>query len=94
MYEQRTVWIAAMIVGTICFFPLVVFVLLALWPWRVLVSWLALGLIGAVVLVRLLLQVVHMVVAVKLQLEEAALRRNYFQMQEHTVLDDSPGVPH
>jgi hypothetical protein len=94
MYEHPTLWLAAVIIGTICFLPLLVFVLWALWPWRVLVSWLVLGLIGAAILVRLLVQVLHTVVAVKLQLAEAAQRRSSYQMQEHSVPDDSPGLPH
>jgi MFS family permease len=84
MHEQRTLWIAAMIVGAACLLPLLGFVLYALWPWRVLVSWFAFGMIGATMMVRLGLETIRVVVALKLQVAEAALRHRYLQAQERS----------
>ncbi|HEX6556094.1 MAG TPA: hypothetical protein VF026_25265 [Ktedonobacteraceae bacterium] len=88
MRIERSFFFAAVIVGGICLLPVDVFVLVSLWPQRVLVSWLLLGLVALVLLVRLALWVIKAGTIAKVRLSEEALRPGRLYAHERLIEDE------
>ena len=88
MKVERSFFFAAVIVGGICLLPVDVFVLVSLWPQRVLVSWLLLGLAALVILVKLVLWVIKAGTIAKVRLSEEALRPGRLYAHERLVEDE------
>ena len=88
MSERRTLLLSLMMAGAVCLLPVVGFVLYALWPQRVLVAWLALGLLALVVLVLLVLHIIKVGAVAKVQLAEERLRPGRLYAHERLVRDD------
>jgi len=88
MSERRTLHLSVMMGGAVCLLPVVGFVLYALWPQRVLVAWLALGLLALVVLVWLVLRIIRVGAMAKVQLAEERLRPSRLYAHERLVQDD------
>jgi len=88
MRVERSFFLAALIVGGICLLPVVVFVLVSLWPQRVLVSWLLLGLVALVILVKLAVWVIKAGTIAKVRLSEEALRPGRLYAHERLVEDE------
>jgi hypothetical protein len=88
MRVERSFFFAAVIVGGICLLPVDVFVLVSLWPQRVLVSWLLLGLAALVILVKLVLWVIKAGTIAKVRLSEEALRPGRLYAHERLVEDE------
>lgn len=85
MRVERNLFLGAIIVGSICLLPIVVFVLTSLWPQRVLVSWLLFGLAALVILVKLALWVFKARTTAKLREAEEALRPGRLYAHERLV---------
>lgn len=85
MRVERRFFFAAVIVGCILLLPVVGFVLTSLWPQRVLVSWLLLGLVALVILVKLVLWVIKAGTIAKVRLSEEALRPGRLYAHERLV---------
>src|SRR5438034_7128321 len=88
MRVERSFFFAAVIVGGICLLPVDVFVLVSLWPQRVLVSWLLLGLFALVILVKLALWVIKAGTIAKVRLSEEALRSGRLYAHERLVEEE------
>jgi hypothetical protein len=88
MRVERSFFFAAVIVGCILLLPVVVFMLTSLWPQRVLVSWLLLGLVALVVLVKLALWMIKTGTIAKVRLSEEALRPGRLYAHERLVEDE------
>lgn len=87
--ERKTLLIAAIIGASICLLPIIGFVLVALWPYKELVSWLILGSVGLVVLVWLTLRVIKTTTATTVAMHEQTLRPNRLHSHERLISDDS-----
>jgi hypothetical protein len=85
MRVERRFFFAAVIVGCILLLPVVGFVLTSLWPQRVLVSWLLLGLVALVILVKLALWMIKAGTIAKVRLSEEALRPGRLYAHERLV---------
>lgn len=88
MRVERNFLFAAVIVGCILLLPIVGFVLTSLWPQRVLVSWLLLGLVALVILVKLALWVIKARTIAKVRLSEEALRPGRLYAHERLVEEE------
>jgi hypothetical protein len=88
MRGERSFFFAAVIVGCILLLPVVGFVLTSLWPQRVLVSWLLLGLGALVILVKLALSVIKTRTIAKVRLSEEALRPGRLYAHERLIGDE------
>lgn len=88
MRVERSFFFAAVIVGGICLLPVVFYVLVSLWPQRVLVSWLLLGLVALVILVKLALWVIKAGTIAKVRLSEEALRSGRLYTHERLIEDE------
>lgn len=88
MRVERSFFFAAVIVGCILLLPVVGFVLTSLWPQRVLVSWLLLGLVALVILVKLALWLIKARTIAKVRLSEEALRPGRLYAHERLVGDE------
>ena len=90
MRFERNVFYTAVIVGCLVMLPVVCFVMIALWPDRVLVSWLIVGLGVLVVLVKLALWVIRTGTIAKVRLEEEKLRTGRLYANERLIEDEGP----
>jgi hypothetical protein len=90
MRFERSVVYAAIIVGCVVLLPIVFFVMASLWPDRVLVSWLLLGLGALIVLVRLALWVIKTGTIAKVRLDEEKLRTGRLYAHERLIEDEGP----
>src|SRR5207244_2849474 len=88
MRVERSFFFAAVIAGCILLLPIVGFVLTSLWPQRVLVSWLLLGLVVLVILVRLALWVIKTGTIAKVRLSEESLRPGRLYAHERLVEEE------
>ena len=88
MRVERSFFFVAVIVGCIILLPVVGFVLTSLWPQRVLVSWLSLGLVALVILVKLALSVIKAGTIAKVRLSEEALRPGRLYAHERLVKEE------
>jgi len=88
MKGERSFFFAAVIAGCILLLPVVGFVLTSLWPQRVLVSWLLLGLGALVILVKLALWVIKTGTIAKVRLSEEALRPGRLYAHERLIGDE------
>ena len=88
MRVERSFFFAAVIAGCILLLPIVGFVLTSLWPQRVLVSWLLLGLVVLVILVRLALWVIKTGTIAKVRLSEEALRSGRLYAHERLIEEE------
>ncbi|MBZ5686405.1 MAG: hypothetical protein LAP86_15350 [Acidobacteriia bacterium] len=85
MRIERNLYAGAVFMGCICLLPIVGFVLVSLWPQRVLVSWLLLGLVALVIIVRLALWVLKAGTNAKVRLSEEELRSGRLHTHERLV---------
>ena len=85
MKSERNLLLVAVIVGCLCLLPIVGFVLASLWPQRVLVSWILLGLVVLVILVKLALWVIKIGTVAKVRLSEEELRAGRLYAHERLV---------
>jgi len=88
MRNERNLYAGAVIMGCICLLPIVGFVLVSLWPQRVLVSWILLGLVVLVILVKLALWVLKARTNAKVRLAEEELRSGRLYAHERLVEHD------
>ncbi|HLI08016.1 MAG TPA: hypothetical protein VKV40_15720 [Ktedonobacteraceae bacterium] len=86
---ERNHWGAAATVIAICLLPVIVFILIALWPQRVLVAWILLGLGILAVLVKLAQWLIKSGTAAKIQLAEEALRSGRLYANERLIERDA-----
>ena len=85
MRSERNLLLLAAIVGCACLLPIIGFVLASLWPQRVLVSWILLGLVVLFILVKLALWVIKIGTVAKVRLSEEALRPGRLYTHERLV---------
>ena len=90
MRFERSVFYAAVLVGCVVLLPIVFFVMASLWPDRVLVSWLLLGLGALIVLVRLALWAIKTGTIAKVRLDEEKLRPGRLYAHELLIEDEGP----
>jgi hypothetical protein len=83
--HERMLLLLAMVLGSVVLLPATIFVLIALWPQRVLVSWLLLGLVALVVVARIAVWLVRAVTTAKVRLAEEALRPGRLYAHERLV---------
>src|SRR2546428_7606785 len=88
MKIEKNLYAGAVFMGCICLLPIVGFVLVSLWPQRVLVSWLLLGLVALVIVVRLALWMLKAGTNAKVRLSEEALRSGRLYAHERLVEHD------
>ncbi len=93
--ERRTLAISLIVAASVCLLPIVGFVLYALWPQRVLVSWLMLGASALVIVVWLVLRIIRTTTAASVAAQEEALRPGRLYANERLVAQDTKyhGVP-
>ena len=83
--EHKTLSISLVVAAVVCLLPVVGFVLYALWPARVLVSWLVLGVVALVVGVWLVLRIIRTTTAASVAVQEEALRPGRLYANERLV---------
>lgn len=83
--EHKTLSISFTVALVVCLVPVVGFVLYALWPARVLVSWLLLAAVAVVVVVWLVLRIIRTTTAASVALNEEALRPGRLYANERLV---------
>jgi hypothetical protein len=83
--RERILVLLAMVLGSVVLLPTTVFVLIALWPQRILVSWLLFSLVGLVTLARIAVWLIHTVTMAKVRLNEEALRPGRLYTHERLV---------
>ncbi len=86
--EYKTLSISLIVAAAVCAFPMIGFVLYALWPERVLVSWFVLGVIGLVIAVWLLLRIIRTTTAASVAAQEEALRPGRLYAHERLVSEE------
>ncbi len=86
--ERRTLAISLIVAAVVCLLPIIGFVLYALWPQRVLVSWLVLGASALVIVVWLVLRIIHTTTAASVAAQEEALRPGRLYANERLVAQD------
>ncbi|HYA98917.1 MAG TPA: hypothetical protein VED37_01735 [Ktedonobacteraceae bacterium] len=82
---ERSVIYAAVILGCVVVLPIVIFMMISLWPDRVLVSWLLLGLGALFVFVSLALRVIRTGTIAKVRLDEEKLRTGRLYAHERLI---------
>ena len=92
MRFERSVFYASIILGCIVLLPIVFFMIVSLWPDRVLVSWLLLCFGASIVLVLLALRVMKTGTIARVRLEEEKLRSG--RLYAHERLIESEGSYH
>jgi hypothetical protein len=90
MRFERSVFYAVVIALCVVLLPVVFFVMASLWPDRVLVSWLLLGLGALIVLARLALWVIKTGTIAKVRLDEEKLRPGRLYAHERLIEDEGP----
>lgn len=83
--RERILVLLAMVPGSMVLLPATVFVLIALWPQRVLVSWVLLGLVVLVAVARVAVWLIHAVTMAKVRMDEEALRPERLYAHERLV---------
>ncbi len=83
--EHKTLSISLVVAVAVCLLPVIGFVLYALWPARVLVSWLVLAAIALVVVVWLVLRIIRTTTAASVAVQEEALRPGRLYANERLV---------
>ena len=93
--ERKTLFISLIVAAAVCLLPIIGFVLYALWPQRVLVSWLVLGVTALVIVVWLVLRIIRTSTAASVAAQEEALRPGRLYADERLVTQDMKyyGVP-
>ena len=93
--ERRTLAISLAVAAVVCLLPVIGFVLYALWPQRVLVSWLVLGASALVIVVWLVLRIIRTTTAASVAAQEESLRPGRLYANERLVAQDMKysGVP-
>ena len=86
--ERRTLAISLAVAAAVCLLPIIGFVLYALWPQRVLVSWLVLGASALVIVVWLVLRIIRTSTAASVAAQEEALRPGRLYANERLVTQD------
>jgi len=89
MSEHKTLSISLVVAAAVCLLPVIGFVLYALWPARVLVSWLVLAAVALVVVVWLVLRIVRTTTAASVAVQEEALRPGRLYANERLVAQDT-----
>ena len=92
MRFERSVFYASVILGCVVLLPIVFFMMVSLWPDRVLVSWLLLCFGASIVLVLLALRVMKTGTIAKVRLEEERLRPGRLYSNERLI--ESEGSYH
>ncbi len=82
---ERSVFYAAVILGCVVLLPIVFFMMISLWPDRVLVSWLLLGLGALFACVKLALWVIRTGTIAKVRLDEEKLRTGRLYAHERLI---------
>jgi hypothetical protein len=90
--RERILVLLAMVPGSMVLLPATVFVLIALWPQRILVSWLLFSLVGLVTLARIAVWLIHEVTMAKVRLNEEALRPGRLYAHERLVEQENGDV--
>ncbi|MGZ3645015.1 MAG: hypothetical protein ACXVCM_14340 [Ktedonobacteraceae bacterium] len=90
MRFERSVFYASVILGCVVLLPIVFFMMVSLWPDRVLVSWLLLCFGASIVLVLLALRVMRTGTIAKVRLEEEKLRSGRLYAHERLIEDEGP----
>ncbi len=83
--EHKTLSISLVVAVVVCLLPVIGFVLYALWPVRVLVSWLLLATVALVVVVWLVLRIIRTTTAASVAVQEEALRPGRLYANERLV---------
>lgn len=83
--HERILLLLAIALGSVVLVPATIFVLIALWPQRVFVSWLFLGLVALVVLAHIAVWLVRAVTIAKVRLAEEALRPGRLYAHERLI---------
>lgn len=83
--SERILLLLAIALGCVVLLPAAIFVLIALWPQRVLVSWLLLGLVALATLARITVWLVRAVTTAKVRLDEESLRPGRLYAHERLV---------
>jgi hypothetical protein len=83
--RERILVLLAIVLGSMVLLPATVFVLIALWPQRILVSWLLFSLVGLMTLARIAVWLIHAVTMAKVRLNEEALRPGRLYAHERLV---------
>ena len=93
--ERKTLFISLIVAAAVCLLPIIGFVLYALWPQRVLVSWLMLGTTALVIVVWLVLRIIRTSTAASVAAQEESLRPGRLYANERLVAQDMKyyGVP-
>ena len=97
--EHKTLSISLVVAVVVCSLPVIGFVLYALWPARVLVSWLVLVAVALVIVVWLVLRIIRTTTAASVAVQEEALRperlyANERLVQQETGYNQMPGQQH
>ena len=82
---ERSFLYAAVILGCVVLLPIVFFMMISLWPDRVLVSWLLFGLVTLFVFVSLALRVIRTGTIAKVRLKEEDLRTGRLYAHERLI---------
>jgi hypothetical protein len=85
---ERSIIYAGVILGCVVLLPIVFFMMISLWPDRVLVSWLLFGLVTLFVLVSLALRVIRTGTIAKVRLKEEDLRTGRLYAHERLIEHD------
>lgn len=83
--EHKTLSISLVVAVAVCLLPVIGFVLYALWPARVLVSWLVLAAIALVIVVWLVLRIIRTTTEASVAVQEEALRPGRLYANERLV---------
>jgi len=83
--KSERLFVCLAVFSCVVLLPAIVFVLIALWPQRVLVSWLLLGLVALVVVARIAIGLIHVVTTAKVRLDEEALRPGRLHAHERLI---------
>ncbi|HEU5382787.1 MAG TPA: hypothetical protein VFV38_45855 [Ktedonobacteraceae bacterium] len=83
--HERILLLLAIALGSVVLLPTTVFVLIALWPQKMLVSWLLLGLVVLAGLARIAVWLVRVVTIAKVRLAKEALRPGRLYAHERLV---------
>ena len=87
--EHKTLLISLVVAAVVCLLPVIGFVLYALWPARVLVSWLVLGVVALMIVVWLVLRIIRTTTAVSVAAQEEALRPGRLYANERLVAQET-----
>jgi len=89
LHEHKTLSISLVVAVAVCLLPVIGFVLYALWPMRVLVSWLFLAAVAVVIVVWLVLRIIRTATAASVAAQEEALRPGRLYSHERLVAQET-----